>query len=151
EFVRVRLTRINGVNLNLFEFDYDLTWAAFFVSADERIYGRFGGRDASGPDSRNSLAGLKYAMEAALKAHRAGAKPPLSDEKPLRVEDYPAARRARGCIHCHQIWESRRSYLKSSGKWNRDEVWVYPLPENIGLKLELDRGDRIQSVKPESA
>ena len=51
EFVRVRLVRISGADLNVFDFDYDLTWAAFFLNADETVYGRFGGRDAESPDS----------------------------------------------------------------------------------------------------
>ena len=51
EFVRVRLIRISGADLNLFDFDYDLTWAAFFLNANEKIYGRFGGRDAGPADA----------------------------------------------------------------------------------------------------
>ncbi len=140
-----------GANLNLFEFDYDLTWAAFFLSGDEQIYGRFGGRDASGADSRNTLPGLRYAMNAALEAHKTVAgRPAPNAEKPFRVEDYAVARRARGCVHCHQVWEYRRDSLKSSGAWNRDEIWVYPLPENVGLTLDKVRGDLIKSVKSSS-
>ena len=45
-FVRVRLTQITGYDLRLFDFDQDLTWAAFFMNADGYVYGRFGGRDA---------------------------------------------------------------------------------------------------------
>ena len=43
----MRLVRITGVDLRLFEFDYDLTWFAFFLSADGAVYGRYGGRDAT--------------------------------------------------------------------------------------------------------
>ncbi len=154
QFVRVRLIRITGVDLNLFEFDYDLTWAAFFLSPDEKVYGRYGGRDASGPDARLSLAGLRYALAAALAAHRreGTAKPPPRRGKPLLAEDYPAALRLHGgaCIHCHQVNEFRREQRKASGEWRRDERWVYPLPENIGLTLEVDRGDRVRAVRPDS-
>jgi hypothetical protein len=148
EFVRVRLTRIAGADLNLFDFDYDLTWVGFFLSPEEKIYGRYGGRDASGPDDRQSLAGLNYAMKAALAAHR---REPLNKfaeraEKPLRVENYPAAKQHRGCIHCHQVYEFRRDLLKKSGKWTREDVWSYPLPENVGLSLEIDEGNKVQSV-----
>jgi serine protease Do len=148
--VRVRLIRVAGANLNLFEFDFDLTWAAFFLNADERIYGRFGGRDASSADSRNTLPGLRYAMTAALEAHKTdNAKPPRT-EKVLRVEDYAGGRRARGCVHCHQVWEFRRDSMMAAGTWNRDDIWVYPLPENIGVTLDKDRGDSIKAVKPSS-
>ena len=70
-------TSMRGVDLNIFDFDYDLTWAAFFLNAKEHIYGRYGGRDAGSADGRLSLAGLRYALRAALAAHR-----PESPEPP---------------------------------------------------------------------
>ncbi len=151
--MRVRLVRITGVDLRLFEFDYDLTWAAFFLSPDEKIYGRFGGRDAGGPDGRLSLTGLRHAMLAALDAHQRkdGVTVPRAG-KPLLAEDYPAARRlSRGeCIHCHQVNEFRREQRKEAGTWRREELWVYPQPENVGLALEVDRGNRVRTVTPGS-
>jgi predicted metalloprotease with PDZ domain len=144
--------RIQGADLNLFEFDYDCTWFAFMLNADEHIYGRYGGRDAKGPDDRMSLAGFRFSLQAALDAHqqvRPASKP--RNARAFRVDDYPAAKgMERGCIHCHQTWEYRRSYLKSQGKWSKDEVWVYPLPENIGLTLEIDRGNHVLSVAKNS-
>ena len=62
----MRLVRITGADLSLFEFDYDCAWYGFFLSAEEVIYGRYGGRDAKSDDGRLSIAGLKYAAE---KAH----------------------------------------------------------------------------------
>jgi membrane-associated protease RseP (regulator of RpoE activity) len=173
QFVLVRITRMRGIDLDLFDFDYDLTWMGFFLNADGMIYGRYGGRDAESADSRTSLAGLRYALEAALMRHRrigmqgeknhkpgapaagqpvAGA-PGLSGAKPPRtVEQYPAARRLpeRACIHCHQVYDLRRESLQAAGKWRLDKLWVYPLPENIGLTLEVDRGDRVARVEADS-
>lgn len=155
EFVLVRLLRIAGADLNLFEFDYDLTWAGFFMNAEEKVYGRYGSRDASGPDGRLSLAGLRFAMERALDAHRRApkAKPERRLNEPQLVENYPAAQRRRRqeCIHCHQVYEFRRDQLQSQGKWNKEQVWVYPLPENVGLTLTVDRGNHVRSVAPGSA
>jgi hypothetical protein len=150
EFVRVRLLRIVGVDLNLFDFDWDLTWMAFFLSPDEKIYGRYGGRDAAGPDTRNTLAGLKYAMRAALDAHRRHdpGQPAPPKQPPLYVEKMISARNFRGCIHCHQVKEIRRDDLISAGKWDRNEVYAYPLPENTGFSLEPDRGNVVRSVTP---
>jgi hypothetical protein len=154
QFVCVRLIRITGVDLNLFDFDYDLTWMAFFLSPDEKVYGRYGGRDASGPDARLSLAGLRHALGAALAAHRreGQAKPPPRPGKLLLAENYPAARRLGngGCIHCHQVNEFRREARKAAGEWRREDLWAYPLPENAGLTLDVDRGDRVRLVRPES-
>jgi serine protease Do len=150
EFVRVRLLRITGVDLNLFDFDWDLTWTAFFLGPDEKIYGRYGGRDAAGPDTRNTLAGLKYAMQAALEAHRrkGPGQPAPPKQPPVYVERMTSARNYRGCIHCHQIKEIRRDDLMTAGKWDRNEVFSYPLPENVGVRLEKDRGNVVRSVTP---
>jgi serine protease Do len=144
--------RITGVDLSLFEFDYDLTWYGFFLSADEVVYGRYGGRDAKSDEGRLSLTGLKYAMEKALAQHEQGAKPPPPREKPVRVEEFKAAKMRRGneCIHCHQVNEFRRADAKAAGTWSRDDLWVYPLPENVGITLEVDRGDVVKAVAPGS-
>ena len=45
QFVCVRVLRMNDVDTQLFRFDYDVTWYAFFLSPGERVYGRYGGRD----------------------------------------------------------------------------------------------------------
>ena len=47
KFVRVRLTRIDNQDLNLFEFDYDLTFMVFFLNAEGKVYARYGGRDGT--------------------------------------------------------------------------------------------------------
>ncbi len=146
---------MRGVNLDVFRFDYDLTWAGFFLSADEMIYGRFGGRGSGAADEYLTLSGLKHAMRAALAAHRKAPKAKLpAEEKPARtVEQYAAAKemRAGTCIHCHQAYDFRREDLKAAKKWSLEEVWVYPLPQNVGLTLDPDQGDRVKSVLAKSA
>jgi hypothetical protein len=145
---------MNGVNINLFQFDYDLTWMAFFLGGDGRVLGRYGGRAADAAEGRVSLAGLRYAMAAALEAHRTGAGvPPPPRKAPRTAEQFPAAARLprTACIRCHQVYDLRRESLQMSGKWSLDELWVYPPPENVGLTLEVDRGDVIAHVAPGSA
>jgi predicted metalloprotease with PDZ domain len=138
------------MDLRRFEFDHDLTWYCFFLNADETIYGRYGGRDASDAEARISTKGLRYAMDRALEAHKSPpAAQPLAG-KPVRAEDYAAAGRHRGCIHCHNVNEFRRADAKAAGTWDRESIWVYPLPENVGLTLENDRGDRVKTVVPGS-
>jgi serine protease Do len=150
--VLVRLVRIAGSDLSLFEFDLDLTWMAFFLNADEEIYGRYGGRDSKDPDNRQSLAGLRYAMSAALETHR---RPGRSKARPRRevsiyVERLNFARSHTGCIHCHQAKEIMREELQSVGKWRREEIWAYPLPDNLGFVLDVDRGNVVKIVQKNS-
>jgi serine protease Do len=160
---------MRGVNLDIFDFDFDLTWAAFFLGPDEQVYGRYGGRDGTSATRRLSLAGLRHAMAAALSAHArqqdkgvrtlsAEASGDESGAKARRnstpsADQYPAARRRppQSCIHCHQVYDFRREALQAEGKWQLDQLWVYPLPENIGLTLDRDEGDRIRAVAKHSA
>src|SRR5262249_8818954 len=103
---------------------------AFLLNADEKVYGRYGGRDARSAEGRLSLARPRDALRAALDAHRRDKDPaPARPARPLLVEDYPAARRVRPgtCIHCHQVNEFRRQQEKAEGKWSKDAVWRYPL------------------------
>lgn len=144
---------MRGVDLNVFTFDFDLTWAALFLHADGTVYGRYGGRDAVSPDTFLSLEGLRHALETALDAHRRGERRPRPPRPPERVEDYPATRRlsARACVHCHQVYDFRREARQAAGDWHLDEVWVQPLPENIGLTLDIARADCVRAVQPGSA
>ncbi len=145
---------MRGVNLNVFDFDYDMTWAALFLNAQEKVLGRYGSRDADSADKHLSLAGLSYAMRQALAAHRRGqSEEPLACRSmPRTVEQYAAAKRLKenACIHCHQVYDFRRTELQANGKWRREDVWVYPLPENIGLKMDVDQGDRVEAVRANS-
>lgn len=72
--------------------------------------------------------------------------------RPIRAEDYPAAKRLRNeCIHCHQVYEFARDQRVKAGQWDPAERWVYPLPENVGLTLDVDRGDHVKAVLKASA
>src|SRR5881227_2595597 len=44
KFVRVRVISANGLDLSLFQFDTDQSFAVFMLNADGTIYGRFGTR-----------------------------------------------------------------------------------------------------------
>src|SRR5205085_7087778 len=113
-FVRVRLTRIDTSDLNLFEFDYDLTFMVFFLNAEEKVYARYGGRDATSPDARQSLAGLRYTMNSVLAMHEGQDRTfaPRTQASPRYVRDLPSARRGGRCLHCHQVNEILNDNLK---------------------------------------
>jgi predicted metalloprotease with PDZ domain len=148
------MLNMRGANLNIFDFDFDLTWAALFLSADEKIYGRYGSRDAESADRHLSLAGLRYAMQQALATHRRRKTEGSAESNlpPRTVEQYPAAKRLKenACIHCHQVYSFRRQELEARGQWQQDAVWVYPLPENVGLSLDSNQGNRVQEVRGDS-
>src|SRR5436305_4826180 len=71
QFVFARVTRLNGIDLNVFRFDYDLTWLAFFADADLFVYARYGGRLPGDADARLSREGLLHVMNEVLPRHQA--------------------------------------------------------------------------------
>jgi predicted metalloprotease with PDZ domain len=141
---------MRGINLDLFDFDYDLTWAAFFMHPDGTVYGRYGSRDADSSDKQVSMAGLRFAMQQALIAHRGKTPQTLVQgmRSPRTVDQFPPAKRLKenACIHCHQVYDFRREALQAAGKWRQEEVWIYPQPENIGIRLDVEQGNRVTKV-----
>jgi S1-C subfamily serine protease len=53
-------------------------------------------------------------------------------------------------MHCHQVKEKLNAELQRARKWTRDLVWRFPLPENLGFSLEVDRGNVIQAISDKS-
>lgn len=165
-FVCVRVIQTKGLDLKLFQYDYDQSWCAFFLNADRTIYGRYGTRVTRGPqsDTHLSLASFRKAMERALELHKGypGNKDLLAG-KLGKEPDYPfpeqipgLQERAKGpttrqtCIHCHMVRE-----FTIRAKWQEKrlaptDLWVYPMPDNIGLTMEIDDGLLVKSVAPDS-
>ena len=138
---------MNDVNLRLFRFDYDLTWYTFFLSPGERVYGRYGGRDPKSCDARLSVAGFKNTMKLVLDEHKRSKAddPPPS---PVAFRREPFQTNQRGCVHCHQVWEGQRREARANGTFDEQSLFVYPLPENVGLTLSVDEGNRVTAVAP---
>jgi S1-C subfamily serine protease len=91
-------------------------------------------------------------MESVLAMHARAEKvyAPRTQEAPRHIRDIPGGRRG-GCLHCHQVKEIVRADLMRKGQWTREMAWRYPLPENIGVELEVDRGNVIKHVQRKSA
>src|SRR5216117_4403238 len=71
KFVCVRLVQANALDLALFQFDYDLTFAIFLLNADKTIYGRFGSRSDRKDAAKDiSMEGFRKALAAALDLHK---------------------------------------------------------------------------------
>jgi hypothetical protein len=156
DFVLLRMTYLRGVNLSQFRFDYDLTWMAFFLDADGRIYSRYGSRNAVSADSHNSAEGLLHTMREVRRLHReASARPqPTPASVPeVRPGDIPALTDlgyGASCVRCHMVHEALVAQKRKDGTFRRGDFWLYPPPENVGVKLDLKRGNRVREVLPDS-
>lgn len=144
----MRLAQIDDLDLNQFQFDLDLTFTVFFMDAEGRVYARYGARDASGPDSRQSLQGLRYTMLSVLDTwqRQPDRVAPRRDERPLFIHALPTAGGAGRCVHCHQAKEMINAQLRREGRWNAEAAFRYPLPDNLGLVLEVDRGNVVATI-----
>lgn len=146
----MRLTRVIDVDIHQLEFDFDLTMMTFFLSPEGKVYSRFGGRDSKDAENRLSLAGFRHTMESVLAEH--AKKSPQFAERKVEKPQYPRDMNIakRGCVHCHNVKEQQESTLARLGRWDRDLVWRYPLPDNVGIIPDVDRGNVVKTVTPES-
>jgi len=123
----------------------------FFLDADEKVYARYGGRDGISPDERQSLDGLRYTMNSVLAMHQQQEKEYAPrTEGSQTTRQIPGAAGVRRCFHCHNVREYLNDDLYRKGKWTREHAWRYPLPDNLGLVLDLHRGNVVGKVTPDS-
>lgn len=172
QYVCVRVIKANALDLSLFQFDYDLTFAAFLMNADRTIYGRFGTRShRENVDDELTIQAFRLALARGLELHRgypanreqlAGKQPrPVTIKTP---EEFPALRGkygpdldyagavARSCIHCHQVREAERQLHRTEqGRISDQVLFPYPQPDVAGLRLDPTQVARVTEVLPGSS
>ena len=154
DFVLLRLTYLRGANIAIFDYDYDLTWMSFFLDADGRVISRYGSRSSASADSHNTSAGLLNTMREVLAVHKEeSAKPKTTYVMPKQQpSDIPAYNRMYGnsCGRCHMLNEAKWEQQRADGTMKPGAFFLFPLPENIGITLDLTRGNQIKAIKPDS-
>lgn len=168
QYVCVRVVHGNGMDLSLFQFDYDQSWAAFMLNADRTIYGRYGTRSHQTDEKGDiSIAGFAQALEGALELHKDFAKhkpsllakrgPPSAVAAP---EALPAMKGrytssldwtgkvVQSCIHCHQVGEALRAQARAAGPMPETVLYPYPHPKILGLILDPAKRATVLSVAP---
>jgi hypothetical protein len=170
-FVCVRIVQGNAMDLAQFQFDYDLSFTAFFMNADGTIYGRYGTRsDLKDTERDLSMESFEKAMDGAVELHKGypANKASLTakrgpDPKVTRPEQYPTLAKYRpeldydgkvveSCLHCHQIRDAQRVDLRRKGEPMTDEiVFPWPMPDVVGMKLDAKEKAKVVSVTAGSA
>lgn len=171
QFVCVRRVATNGLDLSLFQFDTDQSFAVFMFNGDGTIYGRYGTRSHRTEWERDvSIAGLAKALEGALELHRqypenqqtlAGKRGgpflfPQPEQAPSLRDKFTSALNYEGnvvqsCIHCHQIGDAQRQFYRSRGEPIPDNViFPYPHPKSIGLIIDPHTRANVLEVTPGS-
>lgn len=172
KFACVRIVQANHLDLSLFQYDYDQSFAAFFLNADRTIYGRYGTRShETESDHDVSVAGFAKALSGALELHKnyPANKAALAGKhgpKPLVAvpEDFPSLKGNYGpkldydgavvksCIHCHQVGEALRLFYRDKKKSVPEQVlFPYPLPNVLGLVMDPNEKATVLEVAAGSA
>src|SRR4051812_47522358 len=170
KFVCVRLVQGYGLDLSFFQFDYDLNWAAVLMNADRVIYGRYGSKAGErGKSERVTIDGLRKALETALEFHKGypgnakefAAKigpapkwkaPEAIPDMKARPNAVPADGTRQKCVHCHMIREAEMWTLRASKEAIPETVlWPYPMPDAVGLSMDLKERATVKSVAEGSA
>ncbi len=171
KFVCVRQVYTNGVDLSRFQFDYDQSWAAFFMNGDGTIYGRYGTRSHRTESAEDvTLDGFLATMNEVIALHekfdevkpalaaKLGQKAPVSspEEFPSLKDRYTAdlnyqGEVAKSCIHCHQVGDALHEWYRSSGTPTpANRIFPYPHPKILGLIMDPKSAVRIERVEPQS-
>ncbi len=172
KFVCVRLVQANAMDLTLFQFDYDLTFAIFFLNADRTIYGRYGTRTSHDEAAEDiTLDGFRSALSGALELHQGypANRAALRGKQPQPTqfktpEEYPSLRGkfkaeidysnkvAQSCMHCHQVRDAERELYRNGRKPIPDSVlFPYPMPNVAGLVLDNREKAKVSQVERGSA
>ena len=165
-FVSLRQVEMKDVDLSQFQFDYDLNWAAMFINFDGTVYGRYGTQSAQGADAYNSILSLEKAMLRVLSLHRnyprnkAELVAKKGTAKPYRSalqmpglpnkEKYAGTTARNNCIHCHNVHDAEYDHTFSTGKFTEEFLWRYPLPDNLGIRVDPKDGQVVGKVQPRS-
>ena len=172
DFVCVRVVQANAMDLSLFQFDYDMSFATHFLNADRTVYARYGSRRGNEEEAddemsmeglRETMAGVKslHAGYPANKASLAGKQPrpevayPVPEAHPLLNKyksklDYDG-KVAGSCVHCHQIRDVERQALRESGNVLPHKLLTpFPMPSVLGFEMDPKAAATVASVAAES-
>jgi hypothetical protein len=171
QFVCVRIVQANRLDLQLFQFDYDLTFAVFFLNADRTVYGRYGNRSSHREAETDiSLEGFREAMRAALRLHEGypANEKFLRGKQPKKInqqtpDDFPSLRGkfnltlnyggqvSKSCMHCHQIRDADRLVVRNASQpMSERMLFPNPMPTVIGLEMDPQRRATISAVAGKS-
>lgn len=158
KYVCVRVVSTNGLDLSLFQYDYDQSFAGILLNADGTIYGRYGTRsDRIQWADDVSIEGLAEALKGGLELHAeypknkdilaakrgpAATEFPSPEKYPRLKDKYAATINYQGnvgqsCIHCHQIGDAQRQVFRDRKQPIPEEMlFSYPHPKSQGLVLD---------------
>jgi len=169
KFVCVRIISTNGLDMSIFQFDYDQSFATFFLNADGTIYGRFGTRSHRTTWADDvAIEGLAKALQGALDLHagypknkemlaaKKGPAPEVASPEKFELMKGKYAEKINfegnvgmSCIHCHQVGDAQRVFYRSQQKPIPEKIlFSYPHPKSLGLILDPKEKATVLRIDP---
>ena len=172
------MIQINDLDLSLLQFDFELTWAAFFLNGDRTLYGRYGTRSErdrkrnvffdrmpehklrDGLPQDMSIEGFKASLRSTLALHEEYVADPDRISPQLRgkrgrawpwptPQEMPGIQR--GCTHCHQVNSNLvLHHRKTPGTLLDRLLWSFPMPDLLGFRVDPNSAAEVLAVAPES-
>ena len=154
QYVCVRITRLDDVDVGLFERDWNNAIYFFALNADEQIYLRYGGRDSNSPDTYLNMESIEHALTDGLAMHRrvmsgelklpARPAPFYPRQIPLLVKRTFAVH---ACVECHLIGDFQNIQREQEGTLDKlTHLYRSPDIKTIGIDLDVPKGLVVKSA-----
>ena len=155
QYVCVRITRMDDVDVGLFDRDWNNAVYFFALNSDEQIYLRYGGRDSNSADTYLNMHSMERALESGLAMHRRWSAGELKlaprptalypRQIPLLVKRTFAQH---ACVECHLIGDFQNIQREQDGTLDK-LVHLYRSPDikTIGIELEVPTGLVVKEAK----
>ena len=148
QYVCVRVTRMDDVDIGLFDYDRNNAVYFFVMNADDQIYMRYGGRDSQSADTYLSLSSLELALKQGLELHQAYQQGKLKHAdrpKPLFPRQIPLLVKrtfARNqCVECHLIGDYQNLQREQDGVLDKlTHLYRSPDIKTLGIILDVPKG-----------
>jgi hypothetical protein len=148
EYVRVRIVRMDDVDIGLFDRDWNNTIYFFLMNADEQIYLRYGGRDSASPDIYLDLDSLELALAKGLELHAQYQKGEIKKAdrpKPVSPREFPLlvdrTYKRNACVECHLIGDYQNLQREQDGTLDKlAHLYRSPDIKTIGIHLDVPKG-----------
>src|SRR5262245_21454530 len=148
QYVCVRITRMDDVDIGLFDRDWNNTLYFFMLNADEQIYMRYGGRDSQSQDTYLNLNSLELALQNGLSLHRQyqeGKLKKVDRPKPLLPRAFPLlverTYAKNVCVECHLIGDYQNIHRELDGKLDKvAQMFRSPDIKTLGIYLDVPKG-----------
>ncbi len=177
-FITVRLTDASQLDERYFPYrthqDLDLSWWAYFLSAQGDLYAVFGGKDHISENTRISEEAFENTLRRVLVHHADPRREQWDIDRPmgssslvkrgprdsvgysLLLTKRPGLEKPHAefgsCIHCHQVGDMLTLESLADGSFTVDTfMGRWPLPENVGILLNRDDGLLVAAVQNGSA